>query len=60
MPTATADNLLSAASVCCFIVLAGSHPFYLQANRDGFSHGVLFLNSNGMDVILNETSLTYK
>jgi prophage maintenance system killer protein len=40
--------------------LAGSHPFYLQVNRDGFSHGVLFLNSNGMDVILNEESLTYK
>jgi hypothetical protein len=38
----------------------GSHPFYLQVNRDGFSHGVLFLNSNGMDVILNEESLTYK
>jgi hypothetical protein len=41
-------------------LLAGSHPFYLQANRDGFSHGVLFLSSNGMDVLLNETSLTYK
>uniref|UniRef100_A0A383WFG9 Maltase n=1 Tax=Tetradesmus obliquus TaxID=3088 RepID=A0A383WFG9_TETOB len=40
--------------------LYGSHPFYLQANRDGFSHGVLFLSSNGMDVLLNETSLTYK
>ncbi|KAF6253912.1 glycosyl hydrolases family 31-domain-containing protein [Scenedesmus sp. NREL 46B-D3] len=40
--------------------LHSSHPFYLQANRDGFSHGVLFLNSNGMDVILGEESLTYK
>ncbi|WIA23387.1 hypothetical protein OEZ85_000147 [Tetradesmus obliquus] len=40
--------------------LYSSHPFYLQVNADGSSHGVLLLNSNGMDVILRETSLTYK
>lgn len=27
---------------------------------DGMSHGVFMLNSNGMDVILNDTSVTYK
>ncbi|KAF8061064.1 alpha-glucosidase [Scenedesmus sp. PABB004] len=40
--------------------LYGSHPFLLQVNRDGSSHGVFFLNSNGMDVILNPDSVTYK
>lgn len=40
--------------------LYGAHPFYLQVNGDGSAHGVLFLNSNGMDVILHKTKLTYK
>lgn len=40
--------------------LYGSHPFYLQLSADGSAHGVLLLNSNGMDVILNQRSLTYK
>eukprot|EP00877_Chromochloris_zofingiensis_P010438 jgi/Chrzof1/5648/Cz16g10050.t1 len=40
--------------------LYGSHPFYMQVNDDGMSHGVFMLNSNGMDVILNDTSVTYK
>jgi len=29
-------------------------------HADGSAHGVVFLNSNGMDVILNARSLTYK
>ncbi|CAK9806680.1 Lysosomal alpha-glucosidase [Anthophora plagiata] len=32
--------------------LYGSHPFYLVMENSGKSHGVLFLNSNAMDVIL--------
>lgn len=32
--------------------LYGSHPFYLTMENSGKSHGVLFLNSNAMDVIL--------
>ena len=30
--------------------LYGSHPFYVQVSKSGQAHGVLFLNSNGMDV----------
>jgi len=30
------------------------------ATADGSSHGVFFLNSNGMDVLLNKTSVTFK
>jgi alpha-glucosidase (family GH31 glycosyl hydrolase) len=40
--------------------LYGSHPFHVQTNKDGSSHGVLLLSSNGMDVAANETALTYK
>ncbi|XP_053996416.1 lysosomal alpha-glucosidase-like [Hylaeus anthracinus] len=32
--------------------LYGTHPFYLIMEDSGKSHGVLFLNSNAMDVIL--------
>ncbi|WIA40775.1 hypothetical protein OEZ86_004455 [Tetradesmus obliquus] len=40
--------------------LYGSHPLYIQTNADGSSHGVLLLNSNGMDVSANATALTFK
>ena len=43
--------------------LDGTHPFYLEVDGSGFgsyAHGVFLRNSNGMDVELTETSLTYK
>jgi alpha-glucosidase len=33
--------------------LYGTHPFYLEHRTTG-SHGVLFLNSNGMDIMINK------
>ncbi|KAJ7216187.1 hypothetical protein O6H91_Y471800 [Diphasiastrum complanatum] len=40
--------------------LYGSHPFYLDVRPGGQSHGVLLLNSNGMDVSYHESHLTYE
>jgi alpha-glucosidase (family GH31 glycosyl hydrolase) len=40
--------------------LYGVHPFYMATADNGESHGVLMLNSNGMDVTLEEQSLTYR
>ena len=36
--------------------LYGSHPFYIQVSKTGKAHGVLFLNSNAMDVTLTESA----
>jgi alpha-glucosidase (family GH31 glycosyl hydrolase) len=36
--------------------LYGSHPFYIQVAADGKAHGVLFLNTNGMEVTVTESA----
>lgn len=38
----------------------GSHPFALVVAPDGAAHGLLLLNSNGMDVTLEAGRLTFR
>jgi alpha-glucosidase len=38
----------------------GSHPFYMVLRADGTSHGVFLLNSNAMDIVVTEESLTFR
>lgn len=40
--------------------LYGSHPFYVYLSQLGPAHGVLFLNSNPMNVILNDGDVTFR
>lgn len=42
------------------VELYGAYPFYMDVRDDGLAHGVLLLNSNGMEVTYREESLTYK
>lgn len=39
--------------------LYGSYPFHMDVRENGATHGVLLLNSNGMDIYVGEDQLTY-
>jgi alpha-glucosidase (family GH31 glycosyl hydrolase) len=40
--------------------LYGSFPYYINHLPDGTAHGALLMNSNGMDIVLESGSLTFK
>ena len=42
------------------IDLYGAWPFYIDVREGGITHGVLLLNSNGMEVSYGATSLTFR
>ncbi|GMH45019.1 hypothetical protein BSKO_12976 [Bryopsis sp. KO-2023] len=42
------------------INLYGSHPILYDVRKDGTTDGVFLLNSNGMDIILNKDTITYR
>lgn len=38
------------------LTLSSDHPIYFDHRASGHSHGVFFLNSNGVDIVINQTT----
>eukprot|EP00884_Botryococcus_braunii_P003098 jgi/Botrbrau1/1278/Bobra.0163s0061.1 len=38
----------------------GAWPFYMEIREDGSAHGVLLLNSNGMDLVITPDALSWR
>jgi len=38
------------------LTLFSDHPIYFDHRASGHSHGVFFLNSNGVDIVINQTT----
>jgi alpha-D-xyloside xylohydrolase len=58
-----AKNTLWARDQASFVPnvnLYGAHPFFMGVNGKGQAHGVLLLNSNGMDITLEKDMLVYQ
>ena len=55
----SASIFISFLAHTCVCYEDGSHPFYMEV-RSGRAHGVFLRNSNGMDVMLEESSLSYR
>ncbi|KAH9288316.1 hypothetical protein KI387_032433 [Taxus chinensis] len=51
---------LDIGSVNLYLDLYGFHPFYMDVRAGGVAHGVLLLNSNGMDIQYGSNYLTYR
>ena len=43
----------------CVLYKDGFHPIYYDMRTSGNAHGVYLRNSNGMDVVISKTSLSY-
>lgn len=59
-PTCAAAYIHALAHLSCHCCWLMSAPVPVPTFADGTAQGVLLLNSNGMDILLNKTSVTFR